>query len=119
MGLEMSIVSVIIEKMKNHWSVLQGSVPVEMSDFELGFTFISSKDHLLNIKSLNFHILNFPRSVYYLIWGFPVTSRAWKAVMSFHSSVSLQLKENVFIKKVDVLIQWNAYHLNNFEIMIY
>ena len=47
MGLETSIISVITEEMKNHWSVPQGSIPVEMSDCELGFNFISSKDLLL------------------------------------------------------------------------
>ena len=67
MGLEMRIISVIIEEMKNHRSVPQGSVLVEMSDCKLGFTSISSKDRLLNIKSQIFHILNFPRSVYCLI----------------------------------------------------
>ena len=67
LGLEMSIISVIIQEMKNHWSVPQGSVLVEMSDCKLGFTSISSEDCLLNIKSPNVHILNFPRSVYCLI----------------------------------------------------
>ena len=46
MGLEMSIISIIIE-IKNHWSIPQGSIPVEMSGCELCFIFISSKDLLL------------------------------------------------------------------------
>ena len=47
MGLEMSIISIIIEEIKNHWSIPQGSIPVEMSDCEHCFIFISSKDLLL------------------------------------------------------------------------
>ena len=47
MGLEMSIISIIIEEIKNHWSIPQGSIPVEMSGCELCFIFISSKDILL------------------------------------------------------------------------
>ena len=42
MGLETSIISVITEEMKNHWSVPQGSIPVEMS----GVSFVSSSFHL-------------------------------------------------------------------------
>ena len=43
MGLQTSIISVITEEMKSHWSIPQGSIPVEMSDCELCFIFISSK----------------------------------------------------------------------------
>lgn len=47
MGLEMSIIRIIIEEMKNHWSIPQGSIPIEMSGCELCFIFISCKDLLL------------------------------------------------------------------------
>lgn len=47
MRLETSIMSVVTEEMKSHWSIPQGSIPVEMSDCELCFIFISSKDLLL------------------------------------------------------------------------
>ena len=54
MGLEMSIISIIIEEIKNHWSIPQGSIPVEMSGCELCFIFISFFFFLNFILFLNF-----------------------------------------------------------------
>ena len=58
MGLEMSIISIIIEEIKNHWSIPQGSIPVEMSGCELCFIFISSKDILLFLSLYNLQIIS-------------------------------------------------------------
>lgn len=106
--------SAISKEIEKAIGKFQDVLLVEMGDDELLSSFSENPPSmcLLNIKHKSFHFLNFPQNFVLLHFGLSFLLKGLKLTSVSILSVLLQLKKNLFTKKVEVLSQWNVYYRN-------